>query len=1535
MQVIGNACSAADTDRLHILPMSAKTRDSLSRRASSFTRGQLFECKLEDLSYTLGCRRSFFPVRGFFLARQRSILEEVQAQKLITSSDDRAQAALPMTMIFTGQGAQWSGMAIELFRQNPLFRSTIQRLDSHLKNLDQAPCWTIEQTLQPVSNAGEGCINHASRSQTVCTAVQIALIDLLDSWRIKPQAVIGHSSGEIAAAYAARHITSEKALAIAYYRGLVVSQNECAVARGAMMAVGLSEQDSKNEIYAAGLENYIRVACNNSPQSSTLSGHEDAIDEVLKKLQDRKVFVRKLRTNGIAYHSFDMAMHGQMYESYISKYMEDATQSECKHDVPSVRMISTLSGREVDAGETSCPSYWRANMESPVDFTGAVSNLLKEGEYHFVELGPHSALELPLKQIYAKAEAQGPFHYASALVRGRDSTETTLKVVGNLFVSGHDIDFSRVNVTPHEDGTIPDEPPGKVLTGLPGYPWQHNDIQWTESRTSTEYRFRKHPRHELLGSIVPGGGRAGGSMLWRNLVKLKDVPWLADHRLEDRAIFPAAGYLAMAVEALIRSLDSDSVAKTTKPSFSFRSVYFQNALIMPPNADEAVELMTDLCPLKISQSTTSKTWHQFEISSTENEGGRWTTHASGLVSLLNTNPERTLDPQTFSLSTKAEQQPLNPASASRWYENLAKLGLGYRDSFQLIQSLSFPARRAHQLARSSILSSTFSQASAPPSASKRASYLVHPTIIDALLQTGLIADSKGLPPNLRAGLPASIESLHVSSSSHRAAGKLDVPPMTGYALGSEVGTSTIKFDCELRSAEGEPIILGKGIRMTEYTAMRNSGSIQNRSPVLDLVWKPDIEYLDSTSFDAFREYVDRKREGSEFWSELSENMRMPVAVIDLVKWKTPMGRVLYVRGSRSQESMFEEWLPKIVEHEAYNGQEGWFVIGLLDDHGIIHAAGSTSGGVESETMTQSEEGAYNVLVFETVSSHRTLLSMKVLRLTHTTCHQFRDKQTWTIGSQAQQKSLVSDAWVLVLEGGEGVERGDESPVKAKIDQDVPGPEPSIRLSTKTALPEPRAMDAVNFVTPDKYSGMIDDIAQRVSSKAPHGSKTLKLSQVNKAALGDAAISVLLLELETSVLSTMTQEQMKAIDTIFSTAQIVLWVTRGDHLGQNIRPDMSLAFGFIRTMRLEYHPTKIGLLDCDFPNTSAHEIGRNIVELLTSLQADEKRGDDEWVLHRGLRYISRLIPQTFASQSLGNSGRLEKDTITVPCKDLGNAQLTIKTPGNLHTVILQQQPPIRTHLPPDHVEIDVTAAGLNAKDFYTLMGVVDTKNSTTCLECTGIIRAVGITVIDLHPGDRVIAMAPMKLASMVRVPRWCCIKLLPHEDYVEMATVPLVFASALYALKHRAGIKKGESVLVHSATGGLGQAAVQVAKMVGAVVYATAGTAEKRRYINDVLCIPENHIFDSRNPESLEEGIMRETSGRGVDVVLNSLPGELLHAGWRCMAAFGRFVELGKKDIAEAGRLDMSLFSRGASFSAFDLTDLYYSDRGGQQKVWSE
>lgn len=439
----------------------------------------------------------------------------------------------------------------------------------------------------------------------------------------------------------------------------------------------------------------------------------------------------------------------------------------------------------------------------------------------------------------------------------------------------------------------------------------------------------------------------------------------------------------------------------------------------------------------------------------------------------------------------------------------------------------------------------------------------------------------------------------------------------------------------------------------------------------------------------------------------------------------------------------------------------------------------------------------------------------------------------------------------------------------------------------------------------------------------------QLADVDSKTVQCGTIVVALIELEKPVLSNLTHDEMQAVKAMNKRAGTMLWITGGDLLGAT-RPNMSIGLGLFRTMRLEHHPTKFGILDVDHPRTSAELIGQSIADVLLVLKL-QPRGDDEFILLNGLLYVSRMVPRTFLNSSLAS--RRDHKTIQIPRSELGAAQLAIRRPGNVSTVHLQQCQRALDRMRKDEVELEVLAVGLNAKDLYTLMGRVDTRDWTTSLECTGTVRSVGEGVSNLHPGDRVVVMAPQKFSTLMRVPLSCCCKLLAYESHLEMATVPVVLSSALYALQHRAQLRPHESVLIHSATGGLGQAAIQVARMAGADVFATAGTEEKRRYLHEVLGVARNHIFGSHDTSFLAD-IMRETAGRGVDVILNSLSGDLLHAGWSCMAEFGRFIEVGKKDVTEAGSLDMSVFGRAASFSAFDLTDLYYSKNPAQNRVWS-
>ncbi|KAL0265422.1 hypothetical protein SLS55_001389 [Diplodia seriata] len=145
--------------------------------------------------------------------------------------------------------------------------------------------------------------------------------------------------------------------------------------------------------------------------------------------------------------------------------------------------------------------------------------------------------------------------------------------------------------------------------------------------------------------------------------------------------------------------------------------------------------------------------------------------------------------------------------------------------------------------------------------------------------------------------------------------------------------------------------------------------------------------------------------------------------------------------------------------------------------------------------------------------------------------------------------------------------------------------------------------------------------------------------------------------------------------------------------------------------------------------------------------------------------------------------------------------------------------------------------------------------------------------------------------------------------------------------------KGESILIHSGAGAFGMAAITIAQRAGATVYTTVSTEEKAQLLVRELGLKREHIFHSRDASFVGD-VGAVTGGRGVDVVLNSLVGDLMHASWECIANFGRFVEVGKRELMDAGRLDLAMFQRNATFTAFDLTELFWHDNQFYRDIWA-
>lgn len=204
------------------------------------------------------------------------------------------------------------------------------------------------------------------------------------------------------------------------------------------------------------------------------------------------------------------------------------------------------------------------------------------------------------------------------------------------------------------------------------------------------------------------------------------------------------------------------------------------------------------------------------------------------------------------------------------------------------------------------------------------------------------------------------------------------------------------------------------------------------------------------------------------------------------------------------------------------------------------------------------------------------------------------------------------------------------------------------------------------------------------------------------------------------------------------------------------------------------------------------------------------------------------------------------------------------------------------------------------------------------EGSGIVRRVGSSVEHIKVGDRVTAIAAGLFGTRKVVPAASCQAIHGQMSLEDAAATSCIFATAIYCLITVGNLRKGQSVLIHSACGGVGLAAIQVCRMIGAEIYTTVGTSEKVNYLTDTVGIPAEHIFDSRSTSFLH-GVLKKTNGRGVDLVLNSLSGELLHASWKCVAKFGKMVEIGKRDLMGHGKLEMDRFLDNRSFIGVDLS----------------
>ncbi|KAL2265959.1 hypothetical protein VTJ83DRAFT_5311 [Remersonia thermophila] len=628
-----------------------------------------------NLAYTLGQRRSHLQWRAAVPALNTfELIEAINSDKFTPGKETEP---LRIGFILTGQGAQWHAMGRELYEQYPVFTHSIQRADQCLFN--NGADWSLIEELN--RDAKTSRVNEAHISQPSCTAIQLALINLLRSWGIRPAAVAGHSSGEVAAAYAAEIIDFESAMAIAYHRGRLIPalKQKHPELRGRMMAVGGSKEEFLPILEGLKAKE-ARIACYNSPSSLTISGDEPAIAELEKICEEKQVFHRRLVVD-VAYHSHHMNLVAKEYTAALSGL---------RAPVPTdIRFHSSLLGHLIDGTELQA-DYWVQNLTCAVRFSEAVQSMLEPvGEHKYgvnmlVELGPHSGLQGPIKQILKEVGGAAPkIPYASALIRKRDAVETALELAGTLFTKGANLDFGAINFPVQTKQPV-------LLTDLPRYPWNYSSKYWQESRMSKMHKHAPGGRSDILGTMANYSNDLEPT--WRNIVRLDDLPWLRHHRIQSLTMFPMAGFMAMALEAAAQK----AAMKNAKfDRLELRDVSIAKPLVVP---DKDIEVTITLRPRRESADDV---WDEFRICSWTAEQG-WTEHCAGLVASLEGNANdvdsaRKAHDREARLkalwSAAAEPEAADVAPATM-YDKLSGLGVEYGPTFQGLTSCRASDTRA-------------------------------------------------------------------------------------------------------------------------------------------------------------------------------------------------------------------------------------------------------------------------------------------------------------------------------------------------------------------------------------------------------------------------------------------------------------------------------------------------------------------------------------------------------------------------------------------------------------------------------------------------------------------------------------------------------------------------------------------------------------------------------------------------------------------------------------------------------------------------
>ena len=1527
------------------LPVTARSAPALDAAVAAM---QAFlvshpEHDAADVAYTALRRRDLHPHRAVVVADGRAGLLAGLAA-LAGGTEEGATAKAVATrrgrtaFLFTGNGPQWFAMGRELLLESCAFRARFHEVEDCFQA--QAK-FSLLAELQ--RDEADSRIARTEVAQPLLFALQLALVAHLAHLGLVPATVMGHSVGEVAAACVAGILDLPAAVRVIHERS---RWQETTAGTGGMAAVGLSAADA-----AAWLERHapdVVVAAANGPHSATLAGSSAALDALQDLADEAGLFFRRLRLD-YAFHSPAMdPIRAPLLDSLHGLAPGPGT----------LPFVSSVTGGQLE-GAALDSEYWWRNVRDRVRFDEAVQALLDDGCDTFIEIGPHPALSGYVKEALDAAPRPG---LVLKTLRRRTPERLALNgLLARCLAEGVPVDLAALS-------------PCGTPVRLPAYPWQH------ERHWATGLLAEGDERHPLLGAPL-----SSGIAHWENDLSLRSHPALADHSFAGEPLLPTTAYVELiraAAEELYGSAAADihdldihamlivpedrpvRIAVSVQPDggFSIRSrpadepqlpwTLHASGRVAPVDAAAAghapmrftVEgpltpgerFYAGLDPRGVTYGPGFRLLHRL-YAATDADGAAWS-----VGELLPRDVRATEDWHPAVMDTVL-QLPLHSMAA----EPGAGAFLPSRvRRVRILQGTAAATRAAMRVTRQTrqvveaemllldpdgrvlVRLDGYKARRAGSGREARPQGQLH------LYRWTLLHPRDALPPVLPADL-ASFAAVGDTSPELDALCRamaaeallaLDpdtvdpktgaLPDLDGMAVGGEIDGAMLPFARRLHA-------LARQATDPALSAWRQAFAAAPGAFLdLELAWAvgPALTGVLQGVTDPqdmlqdVRPLLTRALEGGA----LAAGSRHATAAAvrgAVAAWPQDCRlRVLELDAGRSAVTaavlpllpparctvVLADPDPAVLEvmRDRFPGQQ--VSVASVDSSvpaDLSKVAGPFDLILANDTLQQAPDLPAILAALRRQLSRNGLLLLDV--------REASPFAELVFGSQRGMTWIDPAAWPELLQEAGFAEIAATGPLWiARNPAVLPEPaglggagqaDEAIPRRILIAAEAGRDAEAVVLVA------ALENLGQSVRRATyPCGWDETLLTDVDEVLfLTPAAVEGVpvglcapLLELVPALLGMAAPPRLTMV-----TADA--FAAPGE--GTPIDPAQALFWGFGRTLGNE-----APVLRCRRIDLHAGAAGR-----LAALVAGADPGEDELLLTPNAAHAHRLHFLDWVEDA------------ETPAHPTPEHALSVAAQGSLQAMTWHRVHPRA----PDagEVQVAVRASGLNFKDVLLVMGALPPEllkqgpiGPAIGIECAGVVTAVGTGVAGFAPGDAVAVFGPGTFATTVTVDARWVVTLTAGMGFADGATLPAAFATAWYALHDLARLRRCETVLIHGGAGGVGLAAIQIAHARGATVIATAGTPAKRAVLRR---IGVTHVLDSRSLAFADEA-RRLTGGAGVDVALNALSGEAMLATMGTLRPFGRFLEIGKRDLIDNRKIGLRQMIDNISYFAIDLDQLF-------------